>query len=100
MSPDALGRLDALPYGQVQVSDEDALAALEAEVARQRTGWRIRADLTLRTAFDPAWNAGKWVGERSSSRAHQPAVQRKRDKMSPDALQRLDALPYGSRHGS
>jgi len=67
MNVEELTEFNGLAEYYGQVSDEEALAALEAEVARQPAGWRIRRDLTLSTAFNPAWNAGIWV-----SNAHCP----------------------------
>ena len=66
MRAEQLKRLDALPYGAAFTIDE-ALDALEAEVARRRqteTTWRIKQDFEPTTAWDPKWNAGSWVSAR------------------------------------
>jgi len=88
-----LERLYALPYGTL--SAEDALAALELEVARQRQQdptWRMSNSHVMVTAWDPAWQAGRWM---QSRRGDGKQAQARRARLTAARLERLDALPYG-----
>ena len=93
-------RLDALPYGRLApetstFSTDDALAALEAEVAQQRRaepGWRMPANHTLAAPWGDLWKAGSWV---SARRGDGDRARASRAKMTETQQARLDALPYG-----
>jgi len=90
-----LERLDALPYCEVVFSAEDALSALEVEVARQREqdpNWRMPQSHVMATAWDRTWKAGMWV---SSRRGDGKNAQAYRARLTATQLERLDALPYG-----
>ena len=90
-----LERVDALPYGDAFTTD-DALDALEAEVAKQRQakpGWRLPQLYTMLAPWrDPKWRAGSWVAIRTG---FDPSTQAMRSRMTERQRERLDALPYG-----
>ena len=87
-------RLDALPYGEI--STDEALDALEAEVARQRQakpGWRLTQRYEMAAPWgNLKWKAGCWLKERTGDRDSSKAS---RAKMTERQRERLDALPYG-----
>ena len=94
MTERQLERLNALPFGDI--TPDEALAALEADVARQRQaepGWRIRADHTMPAPWGhPTWKGGTWL---SNLRGASDDGQRRRGKLTERQRQRVDALPYG-----
>jgi len=96
MQPADQTRLLALPLG-TGFNTDDALDELERFARVNKAAdiaWHYTGKTALDTPWQDGWSGGNWITSRTGTR---PQAIEMRSRMSPEQLERLQALPFGIR---